>query len=307
MYYLTLDVGGTMIKAGVMTEQGELLETKVYSYDAKSKESKKEIFKNFANILDELTSKITEDSFSIGGIGMAFPGPFDYKHGICLMQGLDKYDAIYQCSIKEGILSELTDYSSSEYIDNNTPFIYLHDIEAFAIGESKFGVAIDDNKVMYLCIGTGAGSAFMEQHQIVKQKSNQVPDQGWIYNTLFRESMIDDYLSVRGLSKLSKEIYGEVKDGKSLYILANQGDEKAALVFDKFGEWVEEAITPFLSDFEPDRLVLGGQISKSFSLFAHQLEAQCQKRHIPISITIDTSKKVMEGLYVQLQEEYKHF
>lgn len=35
------------------------------------------------------------------GIRLAFPGPFDYEQGICLMKGLDKYDRLYGINLRQ--------------------------------------------------------------------------------------------------------------------------------------------------------------------------------------------------------------
>lgn len=114
---------------------------------------------------------------SIDGIGMAFPGPFDYERGISLMQGLDKYDSIYGISIEEE-MKKRTDFLQ------DTIFCFLHDVEAFALGESWFGEGREAGRLLCLCIGTGTGSAFIENKKVIKEKTEGVPDHGWIYNLL---------------------------------------------------------------------------------------------------------------------------
>ena len=47
---------------------------------------------------------------------------------------------------------------------------------------------------------------------------------------------------------------------------------------------------------EPDLLLLGGQIAKSFSWFGKELERECEKRKIRIQIETETSGRAMEGL-----------
>ena len=90
--YLLLDVGGTQIKGAVFDEEGNR-KTDISSYPSKSRESADVILDNFAFILRELMN--TNPQAEIIGVGMAFPGPFDYEKGICQIQGLNKYDSIY--------------------------------------------------------------------------------------------------------------------------------------------------------------------------------------------------------------------
>ena len=139
------------------------------------------------------------------------------------MQGLDKYDSIYGISIEEE-MKRRTDFIQ------DTNFCFLHDVEAFALGESWFGEGREAGRLLCLCIGTGTGSAFIENKRVIKEKTEGVPDHGWIYNLPYRDSIIDDYLSVRGLLKISREITGTGLNGKELYERCLEQEEKALLV-----------------------------------------------------------------------------
>lgn len=59
---------------------------------------------------------------------MAIPGAFDYENGISRMQGLNKYDAIYGIPLEREIKARVPELGSAR-------FLFLHDIEAFALGE----------------------------------------------------------------------------------------------------------------------------------------------------------------------------
>lgn len=299
MYYLMLDVGGTNLKAGVLTEEGNLLQDNILSFDARAKAGEKEIFCNFVEILNVLTERIPEPQPKIGGVGMAFPGPFDYEKGISLMRGLDKYDAIYGIPIGKRVREGFRSSRNGAAMEKDCPFLFLHDIEAFAIGESHFGELAGSRRVMYLCMGTGAGSAFSEDQKILKE-DERIPKNGWIYKTPFRESILDDYLSVRGLARLSQEFFGEPKSGLELFELCKAGDERALAVYRGFGSWVLEGVVPFLDSFRPEGVVLGGQLSKSFSYFGEELLLESRRRGIQVCLTEDTSRRALQGLYLQI-------
>lgn len=298
-YFLMMDVGGTGIKTGIFNQEGELL-GEIESFPARSRESKEIIFSNFASIIEQMGGKLPGKEDTFQGIGMAFPGPFDYEQGISLMKGLDKYDEIYGYRLPEEIQKRIK--KKSLLSEDGCRFLFLHDVEAFALGESRFGSASDLNRLFCLCIGTGAGSAFVENGAAVKQGKG-VPQNGWIYDTPFKDSIIDDYVSVRGLRKQAEGCFLKIPDGAGLYCLALDGDERAKEVFKSFGRDVLQAITPFLREFGPDALILGGQISKSFSFFGEDLECFCNEQGIRIVLTVDTSRRALEGLYVRLKEK----
>ena len=169
-------------------------------------------------------------------------------------------------------------------------------MEAFARGVYRFGMKKQQEKVLCLCIGTGAGSAFLENGEALKKKTEAVPENGWIYNSAFRDSILDDYLSVRGLKRLSREIMGEEMDGKRLSELCSEKNPGALKVYREFGKILYEGILPFLDSFKPQALILGGQIIKSFPYFGEKLEKACKERSITLIMEENTSLRAMQGL-----------
>lgn len=287
--YLLLDVGGTQIKGAVFDEKGNR-KTDIFSYPSKSRESADVILDNFAFILRELMN--TNPQAEIIGVGMAFPGPFDYEKGICQIQGLNKYDSIYGRALEPEMKQRIPEIA-------NAKFGYLHDIEAFAVGEAWFGEMQNESKIVCLCIGTGTGTAFLKDR--VPQKSGEgVPECGWLYWLPYRDSIIDDYISVRGLERICKEVFGEPKSGKELYDLCQKNDEAALEAWKKFGDEIIAAILPVIEDFHPNAIIFGGQISKSFSYFGKDFAKECEKRNIKIHVQTETSEKAMQGLFVKM-------
>lgn len=298
-YYLLMDVGGTGIKVGVMDQNGKI-QCKIRTFPSKAKANKEEIFQNFAWIIEQMEDEISKKNVAFSGIGMAFPGPFDYEKGISLMRGLDKYDAIYNCPIREKIL-ECMKKKPLFHEYEKCDFIFLHDVEAFAVGESQFGQAASVKKIFCLCIGTGAGSAFVDNGNVVKEGIG-IPENGWIYQSPFLDGIIDDWISVRGLRRIAGQENLQDVDGKELYELARQGDPRALKSFLQFGQNIPRALDPFLNSFKPDAVVLGGNISRSFVYFGEPLKKDCEKRGIKLILTEDTSRRTLEGLYTIFQK-----
>ena len=58
---------------------------------------------------------------------LAFPGPFDYAKGICLLRGLDKYDALYGVDLRRA-------FSRGSGIAPED-ILFTNDASAFALGE----------------------------------------------------------------------------------------------------------------------------------------------------------------------------
>lgn len=288
-YFVLLDVGGTSVK-GYLSETDDFVIIKSKVYPAMAQASSDIIFRNFCNIIADLSS-----GRRIVRIGMAFPGPFDYENGISLMNGINKYDAIYGKSIPDSLSALSPDLKDVSYS-------FLNDVEAFALGCVADDKSISDKRVFCLCIGTGAGSAFVENGRI-RKTGDDIPQNGWITYVPFRSSIMDDYISERGLEKEAENTCGERYTGKELFEKCRKSDSTARLVFRKFGETLTEALSPVLDRFHPDDIIIGGNISKSFEYFGDDMKKYCKERQIGLKLQPDTSKMAAAGLFHELKQK----
>lgn len=281
--YICLDVGGTEIKTACVDESGKLTQP-LRHFPARAGENAENLLAHFAEIIRG-TNPAPEKS---AGIRLAFPGPFDYERGICLMQGLAKYDALYGLDLRRELGNRLG--VEPERIR------FANDASAFALGEMGFGVARGSERALFVCIGTGCGSGFGLNGVLAPRGTPGVPDSGYIYDAPFLDARIDDYLSRRGLMGLTRERLGEALDGKALAQRVLEGDSQARHCFREFGVRLRDALIPFLNGFRPEVVCLGGQIMKSGAFFLGPLEAECGRRGIRTAVTEDTSLRTMQGL-----------
>ena len=281
--YLCLDVGGTEIKAAPLDANGKML-SKIQYFPAMACADKKTLLEHFAHIF---TSICPADKVPIE-IDLAFPGPFDYENGICLLQGLEKYDALYGCNLRHAFaaLSGLPQKRIQ----------FINDAAAFALGELTFGSSRQAHKTLFTVIGTGCGSAFGVDGFLAAKGTLGVPPHGYFYNAPFMDSCVDDYISRRGLEKLTKDLLGTPLDGRALEARVAAGDTQAASCFLQFGVLLRDALSPQIEAFNPDMICLGGQIMRSAPLFLSPLEALCNEKNIKLSVTQDTSMRTMQGL-----------
>lgn len=292
--WFCLDVGGTAVKAGLLKKEGEPLDG-LASFYAGAQGEREEVLNRFAEILGELAHRadilLGSGMWKAEGIGLAFPGPFDYERGIPLLKGLDKYDSIYGVPLKTELSLRLADFPGNL---SEAPIRFCNDVEAFALGEEL--ELPDASKGLYVCIGTGCGSAFLENGKPPAKGTPGVPEHGWIYPLPFLSGTLDDHLSKRGLSRLAEEICGRPMEGKELSLLAQSGDKQALSCFARFGERMREGLVPVLEAYRPKTLVLGGQLMKSSSFFLKPLETACRERGIFLKISKDTSQSAVRGL-----------
>ena len=183
--YLCLDVGGTEIKAAPLDKRGNFL-APVRHFPAMAGADRQTLLENFGWIFSSICP---ENAVPIE-IDLAFPGPFDYKNGICLLQGLDKYDALYGCNLRRAF-SEISGLPEQR-------IQFINDAAAFALGEMTFGQATQAGRALFVAVGTGCGSAFGVNGFLAEEGTPGVPPNGYFYNAPFRDSCVDDYISRRG-------------------------------------------------------------------------------------------------------------
>ena len=280
--FVCLDVGGTQIKAAAIEKNGHL-SAPIQYFPARSEENAETILDHFIRIIRQVS-----EPDAIPALRLAFPGPFDYERGICLMQGLGKYDALYGLDFGGELGRRLE-------IPRDT-IRFANDAAAFALGELHFGAGKGAQRAMFVCIGTGCGSAFAVNGALVSAPEPGVPENGWIYPTPFLEGQIDDYLSRRGLLALTQARLGQALDGKALAQRTRSGEKSAGACFREFGVRLRDALSPFLDGFRPEVLCLGGQIMKSGDLFLEPLETTCRERGIRLAVTEGTSVRTLQGL-----------
>ncbi len=278
--FLCLDVGGTEIKAAPVDENGALVQPIVY-FPAKADGKAEKILAHFS----EIFGKIRPAGNEILKICLAFPGPFDYENGVCLLRGLSKFDRLYGYDLRRAF-AQATGIRPQQ-------ICFANDAVAFALGEMRYGSAKGAKRALFVCIGTGCGSAFGVDGSLATPGMDGVPESGYIYDAPFLEGCVDDYISRRGLLAFTKQMLGEELDGKAL---AQRTDAAARACFLTFGERLRDALLPHLKRFQPEVLCLGGQITKSASLFLPPVEELCREMKIRLYVTEDTSVRTLQGL-----------
>ena len=188
---LLLDVGGTGIKGAACPRGG--CPGPLREFPAHSNADHAALLRHFSDILRTLAG-----NESVGRVAMAFPGPFDYEKGVPLMRGLAKYEALYGVCLPEA-LEEIGFCPEKWY--------FINDVSACALGVAQCLPA--RHRALAVCLGTGAGSAFMVDSRLCTDAGEGVPENGWIYPLPYGASIVDDYLSDRGLRRLSRRLLGE--------------------------------------------------------------------------------------------------
>jgi glucokinase len=217
----------------------------------------------------ELLAPILDAARSIAAavrrVGIAVPGPFDYERGICMIRDVGKLEALFGVDMRAELARVLPD-TRSESIS------FLNDAEAFLLGEASAGAARGHARAMGVTLGTGLGSAFLVDGEIVREGPG-VPPEGNLHVVPFRGGDVEDVISGRGITVGF--------DGRTTVAeiarLADDGDPRAADAFARLGRDLAEFLERFRAEFRPTCVVVGGSIARAWPHFEQYLSAEATR------------------------------
>ncbi|WP_394201468.1 ROK family protein [Shewanella waksmanii] len=237
---VTLDIGGTTLTVGNYDQQMiTASETLAFPADAELET----ITKFIINCIDKFFDENTQ------AIAIGVPCIVNTEQGII-------YDAVNIPAWREFGLKQVLEqhYQRPVYINN--------DVNCFTAGEHRYGAGKAYQDIIGLCLGTGVGSGFIINNRLHEGHNCSAGEVGEVS---YKDATIDDYASGRFFDR-----YIGTK-GATLAEQARQGDAEAQAAFEQFGQHVAYAISQLLLILDPQVIVLGGSVAKSFDLFSHSV------------------------------------
>ncbi|MEG0693092.1 MAG: ROK family protein, partial [Oscillospiraceae bacterium] len=310
-YTITLDVGGTSIKAALIKHiftdgiQFQLVEQSYKTYSSKSSEDCETIINNLVTIIKDQYHLIEDNDFLISSISFGFPGPFDYNNATSFMQGIDKFDSIYNMNLEKELQKKLTTLHLAK-LSADITIVFENDATLFALGEYHISNLKKYSRIIFITLGTGCGSTFLAEGKIVKGAFG-VPQNGMIFDVSFRDGIIDNYISRRYILSLAKDASFDITkvDVKDLMEFAQSGDKNAIQIFARFGTILGKALYSFIKSFQADAILFGGQISKAYPLFQSSFENEILPMQPKIIRSQNLSKSALIGAAVYAQNVNK--
>jgi glucokinase len=276
-YAIGADIGGSHISAALIDMEREVILPDTYvSRKVNNGASASEILETWAAVLDTVIPHI--DQKQLAGTGFAMPGPFDYKNGVALFKGVAKYEHLYAVEVAQQ-LKELL--AATEAF----PLHFINDAVAFGVGEAWIGKAATYQKSISITLGTGFGSAFIDEGLPVVA-GERLPKGGYFGMLPYQDSIADDYFSTRWFIKRYAELSGREAQGVQEIAQEALHDKNIQQIFDEFGQGLALFLGPWIKSFAAEALVIGGNISKAYPLFGPDFEQALAQQDIVMAIHI---------------------
>ena len=258
-YFAMVDVGGTSVKSALLSSEREIVENSYSIAPVDAGGSSEQIIGTIVSVLKQKLFQIPDE---LTGIGLCFPGPFDYEQGVGLMK--HKFSSIYGINLKDEVIGRLR-------LAQDFPVVFEEDSVAFLKGEAWIGNATGFSRIIGLTLGAGLGSAFMVNGKII-QNAPDVPPDGELWCFPDNGGIMEDHLSRRGIVRIHQEVTGDSGDDvEAIAHRAKLGDADSIRTFEEFGRIMGRLLRPHVERFGAECIVVGGQIAKSFDLFGPSL------------------------------------
>ena len=237
MNILAIDIGGTMIKYGLVSSDGKILST-----DKIKTESSKGL-NNILNKIDNIFKIYKKNN----PVGIAVSGTGQINGMIGKVIGGNPI-------IPNWIGTNLVKILEDKY---NLPIVLENDVNCVALGEKWVGAGKDLSNFICLTIGTGIGGGIILNNQLFRGENFVAGEFGHI---LIKKGEFEQFASTTALIRLVKERTGKTLNGKEIFDL----EKKEIVEYQEvISEWIEnlsDGLSSIIYCFNPANMILGGGV-----------------------------------------------
>ncbi|CDQ17994.1 glucokinase [Halobacillus karajensis] len=281
-YFIGADIGGTTVKLAFIREDGEI--TKKWEIPTNTEKKGESIP---ADIAESITEKMEEDRMDkelILGIGAGAPGFVDTKTGY----------------IHEAVNIGWKDFNFGPLLSDLTGFPVWVDNDAnlAALGENWLGAGKGCTELIAVTLGTGVGGGIIANGQVLNGANGTAAELGHV--TVIPEGgapcncgktgCLETVSSATGIVRRGKEMIGDypestlhphIKTGaltaKDVFEASKAGDEAAKQVINEVTDVLGMAIANMAIAINPEKIVIGGGVSKAGDWLLEPLEKSYRK------------------------------
>ena len=279
-YAFGIDVGGTSVKLGLLTIEGQIVEKWEIPTDVE--DGGKNVLPDIAKSVND---KITEkgiDRNDIAGAGIGLPGPVDGN-------GVINKAVNLHWDRKFNVADELSKLLGGLLVKAG------NDANVAALGEVWQGAGKGYKDMVMVTLGTGVGGGVIHDGKIITGAFGAggeighlviKPDES-IHCNCGNCGCLEQYASATGIVRLLKEELGSSDDdsilrdselsAKNMWEAVKQGDALAIRVAEKFGYYLGWGLSIIAGVLNPEVFVLGGGVSRSGDVILPYIEKNFKK------------------------------
>lgn len=265
-YCFGIDIGGTTVKCGLFTTEGELLEK--WEIKTRTEENGKAILPDVAEtILKKMEEKGIAKSDVIG-VGVGVPGPVVKEREVQVAVNLH-WGRTMLADVLEELLGQI-------------PVKVGNDANVAALGEMWKGGGEGTQNLIMATLGTGVGGGYhrgrKDRYRCITEQAEEIghacvePEETESCNC-GNKGCLEQLASATGIVRIGKKIMAENTaetkltlddfSAKTIFDAYKEGDGVAKQIVDKFAGYLGTALAIFSCVVDPEVIVIGGGVSKA--------------------------------------------
>ncbi|WP_307976424.1 ROK family glucokinase [uncultured Streptococcus sp.] len=298
---LGIDLGGTTVKFGILTLEGEVQEK--WAIETNILEDGKHIVPDIVASLKHRLAlyNLTKDDFV--GIGMGSPGAVDR----------DKKTVTGAFNLNWASTQEVGSVIEAEL---GIPFAIDNDANVAALGERWVGAGANNPDVVFVTLGTGVGGGVIADGNLIHGVAGAGGEIGHIVVepedgfdcTCGNHGCLETVASATGVVRVARKLAeeyegdskikaaidnGEAVSSKDIFDAAKEGDHFANTVVDKVSFYLGLASANISNILNPDSVVIGGGVSAAGEFLRSRIENNFRKFAFP-QVRKSTKIKIAE-------------
>ncbi|MCR4907329.1 MAG: ROK family protein [Lachnospiraceae bacterium] len=250
--YIAIDIGGTNIKYGVVSQNGEVLSNLEKETSAFAKGE--ELLKFLADIVALLRNDET------AGIGVATLGAVDEESG-CVIGMCDNYPVIKGLPLA-GYLKEKT----------GLPVSVMNDVNTTALGEAGFGAGRGLSTFFCMTLGTGIGGAYVHNGEVISGIHGIAGEIGYLWS-----GQGERYENLASAKRFSEECRRLGNHEEKALLPALNGDPVYAELLERWIRDVALGIADVIYILDPGTFIIGGAVSETGKPFTDRIEKSLEE------------------------------
>ncbi|HLU22182.1 MAG TPA: ROK family glucokinase [Bacillaceae bacterium] len=278
-WLLGIDIGGTSVKLAFVTEAGDIL----YKWEipTNTENQGKTIISDIGAAVSEKLTELNETKEKLKAAGVGAPGPVNTEEGLLF----EAVNLGWQGTI------HLRDLVQEQV---GVPVAIENDANVAALGEMWKGAGLGAKDLICITLGTGVGGGVIVNGDIVHGAKGaageighitSVPNGGYQCNC-GKTGCLETLASATGIVRTAKDkLEGSAVDStlrqylqnndltaKAIFDAAKAGDQLALETVDSLADHLGLAIANIGSLFNPERVVIGGGVSKAGNILLEKIE-----------------------------------
>lgn len=278
-YGFGVDIGGTTIKIGLFSVEGDLIEK--WEIPTNKEDNGKYILTEIADFINRTIETKGIDKSDVIGVGLGVPGPVN-KNGfvsVCVNLGWNSLNVEKEFHEISGL-----------------PVQVGNDANVAALGEMWQGAGKGYQDVLMVTLGTGVGGGCVLNGKIVSEIHGAggeighmpVKDDEPIACNCGNHGCLEQYVSATGIVTQAKKVLDqdarssslrnyECLEAKHVYDEAKNGDVVANEIVDSTCKILAKALAQICSVIDPEIIVIGGGVSKAGDILTSRITQSFKK------------------------------